>query len=182
MSKSLGNAVGLSDPPDEMFGKLMSLSDPLMWRYYELLGRRTTLQLAELREAARRGSNPRDLKLDLAQEVVERFFGAAEGQASRERFIKRFSAREVPGAVSEVELRCPPGEAILIGHALLRAGLVKSTSEALRLVRAGGVRMNGRAVSDPRLLLPLGSALLEVGRRRAARVVVREAFVGTEGA
>jgi tyrosyl-tRNA synthetase len=179
MSKSLGNAITLSEPPDDMFGKLMSVSDTLMWRYYELLGRRDPEDLATLRAAVQGGANPRDLKLTLAEELVARFHGEAAGAAARSAFLSRFSARHAPTTAPEVALEVTSEDGILIGHAVAHAGLVRSTSEALRLVHQGGIRLNGVVIRDPRLLVRPGTrSLLEVGRRRAIHLVVRPAPSG----
>lgn len=174
MSKSLNNYIAVTDPPDTMFGKVMSVSDPMMWRYYTLLGRRTPAEVAELERAAGGSVNPRDLKLQLAEELVARFHDPAAGQAARAAFVHRFSERMSPADLPTVEVAAGPG-GLMIGHLIAEAGLAASTSEALRLVRQGAVRVDGATIADPKHLVPRGGAyLVAVGRRRVASVRVTE--------
>lgn len=172
MSKSLGNYVALTDPPAEMFGKLMSISDTLMWRYLELLSYRPAHEIAAWRAAVAAGANPRDIKLQLAEELVARFHDAAAACRAREEFIARFSHGQRPTDLPEVIL-APAGGALAIGHALKEAQLVSSTSEALRLIKQGAVRLDGEAISDPQHILQAGeSRVAQVGKRRWARLVI----------
>jgi len=172
MSKSLGNYVGISEPPGEMFGKIMSISDELMWRYYDLLSLDTSIEeLARLRAAAASGAlNPRDAKERLGKEIVTRFHDAAAASAAAESFRSRFQRDELPAHLEVLELRCPP-EGLPIGSVLRACGLAASTSEGIRLVRQGAVRVAGERISDPRQVLPAGTdAVVQVGKRRIARV------------
>ncbi|WPL11508.1 tyrosine--tRNA ligase [Thiorhodovibrio litoralis] len=170
MSKSLGNYIAIADPPGEMYGKLMSISDALMWRYFELLSFRPLDEVAALQREVDAGLNPRDVKMQLAREIVARFHGeAAAGRAGAE-FIQRFQKGALPSEMPEVRLAVTDG-ALGIAHLLKGAGLVASTSEALRLIRQGAVRLDGEKVSDTGLALPPGTeAVVQVGKRRFARV------------
>lgn len=170
MSKSLGNFIAIEDPPGEMFGKLMSISDELMWRYFALLTTHTPAELAAMRESVAAGANPRDLKIELGITLVTRFHGRSAAAAARDAFLNRFQRGQVPDHVPELLL-----EAGLEGLALPRllkdASLVASTSEAIRLVSQGAVRVDGERLSDPKQLFPRGAAhLFQVGKRRFARV------------
>jgi tyrosyl-tRNA synthetase len=172
MSKSLGNYIGINDPPEEMFGKLMSVSDDLMWRYYELLSLDTSLDaLASLRAGAADGTlNPRDAKERLGREIVTRFHGDAAAQRAVDAFRSRFQRGEVPDDLELVSVACPP-EGLPLANLLRDCGLTASSSEAMRLIRQGAVRLDGERIEDPRLLLARGcEVLLQVGKRRVARV------------
>jgi tyrosyl-tRNA synthetase len=173
MSKSLGNYVGINEPPEEMFGKLMSISDVLMWRYLELLSFETTETLNRWREEVERGLNPRDVKFRLGREIVARFHGAAAGEAAQAAFVARFQQGALPEDMPEVNVPAPQG-ALGISHLLKEAGLTASTSEAMRLIRQGGVRLDGEKVADPGLELPAGNThILQVGKRKFARVLLQ---------
>ena len=168
MSKSKGNYVGISEKPSEMFGKLMSISDELMWRYYELLSFRSLDEIAQLRRDVDGGRNPRDVKVLLAQEIVARF----HSQADAERALEDFNARAkggVPDDIPEVSLQGAP---LGIAQLLKQAGLVPSTSEANRNIEQGGVRIDGEAVSDKGAKIDAGTYVVQVGRRRFARVML----------
>ena len=174
MSKSLGNYVGIDEPPEEMFGKLMSISDDLMWRYFELLSFDKSLDdLARMRQEAQGGQvNPRDCKVELALEIVTRFHDAAAAHASLDAFERRFRQGQMPDEIDEVALAAPDGE-LPIANLLKEAGLVASTSEALRLIGQGGVRIDGEKISDRALRVAAGSvAVYQVGKRRFARVAL----------
>jgi tyrosyl-tRNA synthetase len=172
MSKSLGNYVALDDEPDQMFGKIMSISDQLMWRYLDLLSDRGTEHLAQARAAVNDGLNPIDVKLDLARELVERFHSTAAANQARQRFEGRFRGRELPVDLPLVELCAPQG--LLIGVALHRSALASSTSEAMRLLKQGAVRIDGERVTDPkRKLVPEVEHLVQVGKRRAVRMTLK---------
>ncbi|MGE0811548.1 MAG: tyrosine--tRNA ligase [Immundisolibacter sp.] len=169
MSKSLGNYVGITDPAPDMFGKLLSVSDQLMWRYMELLSARTAGEQRALQEAVAAGKNPLDVKLDLAEELVGRFHTPAAATTARADFIARFSQRVLPEDLPIVAVQAPEG--LMIGEALRQASLVASTSEALRLISQGAVRVDGERVADPkRLLARPGDYVLQAGRRRASRI------------
>ena len=169
MSKSLGNYVGVAEAAPDMFGKLLSISDQLMWRYMALLSARTVEQVRELRAAVEAGENPLNIKLDLAQEIVARFHGPAAATQARQDFIARFRHRALPEDLPLISLQAPQG--VMIGVALQQASLVASTSEALRLINQGAVRVDGVRVEDPkRILVPPGEHILQVGRRRISRI------------
>ncbi|MFN8838031.1 MAG: tyrosine--tRNA ligase [Burkholderiales bacterium] len=170
MSKSKGNYVGITDAPDEMFGKLMSISDDLMWTYYELLSSLSIEALAALRAECASGRNPRDAKVGLAAEMVARFHGKAAAEAAREAFDARFSRGVLDvDALPQVQVAGAP---VAIAQLLRQAGLAASGSEAMRNLEQGGVRIDGEKVSDKGLKLAAGSYVVQVGKRRAARVVV----------
>ncbi|NLR75906.1 tyrosine--tRNA ligase [Leeia sp. IMCC25680] len=172
MSKSLGNYIGITDAPGDMFGKLMSISDELMWRYFELLSFRSLGDIALLKQQVAEGRNPRDVKFELGQEIVGRFHGADAAQAALEGFLNRFRDGAMPEDMPELTLPTTDGK-LGIGHALKAAGLVASTSEALRQIDGGGVRINGEKVSDKALQLSSGETLvLQVGKRKFARVTL----------
>ncbi len=172
MSKSLDNYIGIAEPADEMFGKLMSISDELMWRYFELLSFRPTADIETLKRAVEEGRNPRDVKFELGMEIVDRFHGAGTGHRARETFIARFRQGEMPEDMPEKTL--PAGdEGIGIAAALTACGLTASNSEAFRMLQAGAVRIDGEKVSDRELSLAAGfEGVLQVGKRRFARLKV----------
>ena len=172
MSKSLGNYIAIADPPAEMFGKVMSVSDDLMWRYFELLSFRSTSELAAWRASLADGVNPRDIKFRLAEELVGRFHGASAGRRAQEDFVARFQRGALPDEIPETELQTA-GAGLPIANLLRDAGLAASTSEAMRLIGQGAVRMGGERVDDPRLHCPAGEArVFQVGKRRVARVTL----------
>ena len=169
MSKTYGNAIGIQEPPAEIYGKLMSLSDETMWRYFELLSLRPEAELAALRARTAAGGNPRDAKMELADELVARFHGAAAAARARADFTARFRDHELPAELAEVVL--PADAARALPNVLQQAGLCASTSEARRMIAAGAVRVDRERVSDPaRELEPGAGAVLQVGKRRVARV------------
>lgn len=166
MSKSLGNYVGIAEPPQEIFGKLMSISDDLMWRYFDLLSFRSSQEIARLKREVADGANPRDIKVALALELVERFHSKRDAEKALEEFQARFQRGVMPDHMPEFSLTSSP-----IPQVLKLAGLVSSTSEALRLIEAGGVRLDGEKVSDKGLVLQPGAvAILQVGKRKFAKV------------
>ena len=172
MSKSLGNYIGIAEPPAEMFGKLMSISDDLMWRYLELLSLRGPAELAAWRGEVAGGLNPMEIKFRLAGEVVERFHDAAAASHAREAFVARFRRGDVPDDMPELALDAPDG--MPIANLLKAAGLVGSTSEALRAIAQGGVRIDGQRVEDKGLRVGRKTtAVVQVGKRRFARVTLR---------
>jgi len=172
MSKSLGNYIGITDAPDDMFGKLMSVSDDLMWRYFDLLSFRSNAELQRLREEVAGGRNPRDVKFELGVELVERFHGAGSGARARDAFIARFQQGALPEDLAEITL--PAGAAGLgLAHVLKGAGLVPSTSEALRQIKQGAVKVDGERVEDGARTFAAGSVhVFQVGKRRLARVTL----------
>jgi len=172
MSKSLDNYIGINDPADEMFGRIMSISDELMWRWFELLSFRPTAELEDLRRQVEDGRNPRDVKFELGIEIVDRFHGAGAGGAAREAFIARFRESALPEDLPEVELAAD-GEGLGVAAALTAAGLTASNSEAFRLIKQGGVKVDGEKVTERSVILPKGFAgLLQVGKRKFAQVRV----------
>ena len=170
MSKSLGNYIGITEAPESMFGKIMSISDDLMWRYYELLSFRTLADIAALRAAAGEGRNPRDIKFELASEITARFHGAAAAQAAQQGFISRVSDKAVPTDLVPVTIAVDAA-GLRIANVLKAAGLAASTSEANRKIDEGAVKLDGARVSDRGLTLHAGADhVLQVGTRRYARV------------
>lgn len=170
MSKSLGNYVGITDPPADMFGKLMSISDDLMWRYFELLSFRSATDIAALQKAAREGRNPRDIKIELAIEIIERFHDGAAAEKARDDFIARFSRGEIPDEMSECGLATENGE-LGIANVLRGAGLTASNAEGFRMLQQGAVRVDGVKVSDRNLALKAGATyIIQVGKRKFAKV------------
>jgi len=173
MSKSLGNYIGIAESPLEMFGKIMSISDELMWRYFELLSAKSLGELAQLRDEAADGRNPRDIKFLLATELVTRFHDAAAGERALAEFIARHRDQAVPQDLPRLEVTAVDG-GIGIAHLLKGAGLVTSTSEAVRLIQQGGVRIDGERVDDRALTIAAGKEhVFQVGKRRFARVLVK---------
>ena len=173
MSKSLGNYVGIAEPPLEMFGKIMSISDELMWRYFELLSAKSLGDLRQLRDEAAGGRNPRDIKFLLATELVTRFHDATAAERALADFIARHRDQSVPEDLPRLEVVAVDGS-IGIAHLLKAAGLVGSTSEAVRLIQQGGVRIDGERVDDRSLAIAAGMEhVFQVGKRRFARVLVK---------
>jgi tyrosyl-tRNA synthetase len=171
MSKSKGNYVGITEPANTMFAKLLSISDPMMWRYYTLLSFRPEAEIAALKREVEAGRNPKDAKVLLAREITARFHGAAAADAAEADFQRRASGG-VPDDVPEVALAGAP---LAIGAVLKQAGLVPSTSEALRMVEQGGVRIDGSVVSDKGLKIAAGTFVVQVGKRKFARVTLAPA-------
>ena len=172
MSKSLGNYVGITDAPGEMFGKLMSVSDDLMWRYFELLSFRTLEDIGDLRQRVADGANPRDAKFELALELVERFHDVGAAAAAKEEFIARFQQGAMPEDMPELTLASRDGQ-LGIAHVLKEAGLVTSTSEAFRMIKQGAVRIDGARVEDRSLEMQEGTThVYQVGKRKFARVTL----------
>ena len=172
MSKSLGNYIGISDVPDEMFGKIMSVSDELMWRYLELLSFRPMPEIEKWKQEVAQGANPRDVKIRLAEEIIERFHSRADATRAHENFIARFQKGATPDEMPEVELKADAGNLSLM-QVMKQAGLTSSTSEAMRMVDQGGVKVNGEKVADKSMMLPAGETLvLQVGKRKFARVTI----------
>ena len=166
MSKSKNNYIGITEPGNTMFGKLMSISDTMMWRYYELLSFRSLSDLSTLKAEVDGGRNPRDAKVALAQEIVTRFHSADAADAALADFVNR-SKGGIPDDVPEITLSGAP---LGIAHLLKQAGLCASTSEAMRMVDQGGVRIDGVVISDKALQIAAGSYVLQVGKRKFARV------------
>ena len=173
MSKSLDNYVGITEVPDEMFGKLMSISDELMWRYFDLLSFRSNDELAALKQRVADGANPRDIKFLLCEEIIERFHDRQAAVAARENFIARFSGGAMPEDIPEQTLDCA-GQGIGIAAALTSVGLTSSNSEAFRMIKQGGVRIDGEKISDRSLQLQSGfTGILQVGKLKFCKVHVK---------
>jgi len=172
MSKSLDNYVGITDPPDEMFGKIMSISDELMWRYFELLSFRAIGEIEALKSRVQSGENPRDVKFLLAEELVTRFHDATSAKLAREEFVSRFQRGALPTEIPEIDV-VASGGGLGVAHVLKSAGLVASTSEALRMIAQGAVKVNGERIEDRNLMISIGSEnVIQVGKRRVARIRV----------
>lgn len=175
MSKSLGNYIGISEPPEAMFGKLMSISDALMWRYFELLSFYPLEEIRAWRRACEEGANPRDYKVKLALEIVARFHDAASARKALEDFESRFKYRALPENLATVELVAPASQGYKIANLLKDAGLVSSTSEALRMIKQGAVRIDGERVADPSCTIAVGEThIFQIGKRRIAKVQIKE--------
>jgi tyrosyl-tRNA synthetase len=174
MSKSLDNYIGINEPPGEMFGKLMSISDDLMWRYFELLSFRTMDDIIRLRREVEAGANPRDIKFQLGREIVARFHDPAAAEAAQAEFIARFQKGALPADMPDITLQ-GPADGLGIATLLKHAALVDSTSEAFRMIRQGAVRCDGERIADKTLvILPGNTHVIQVGKRRFARVSVIE--------
>jgi tyrosyl-tRNA synthetase len=173
MSKSLDNYVGITEPPNEMFGKLMSISDELMWRYYELLSFRPLEEIGQLKRECAAGRNPREAKVLLAQEMVARFHSRAAAEHALAEFDARFRAGAMPESMPEITL-ATAGAGLPIPQLAKQAGVVESTSEALRLIAQRGLKVDGAVVADKTLVIPAGATVVvQAGKRKFARVTVR---------
>jgi tyrosyl-tRNA synthetase len=173
MSKSLGNYIGITDAPNDMFGKVMSISDELMWRYYELLSALSLEEIADLKAQVEGGRNPRDIKIEFAKEMIARFHSADDAEAAHQDFIKRFQKNALPDDIPEVSIAIDE-PSTFITNLLKEAGLVASTSEAMRMIKQGAVKLNGEEkVTDSKLAIEKGStAIYQVGKRKFAKVTV----------
>jgi tyrosyl-tRNA synthetase len=172
MSKSLGNSVGITESPVEMYGKLMSISDELMWRYFELLSFRPLTDIRGLQEEVAAGANPRDVKYQLAHEIVERFHSPNDAAKAHQSFVNQFQRGEVPDDIAEVDID-NQGKDMPVANVIKSAGLAGSTSEVYRLMAQGAVRIDGERVTDHKLTIKIGvSTLFQVGKRRFARIRV----------
>jgi len=170
MSKSLGNYVGITDAPDNMFGKIMSISDELMWRYFEVLSFRSLDSIQSLKKAVADGMNPRDAKFELSEEIVARFHSSNDAQAAKREFVSRFQQGAMPEEIPEVAVESDDGS-LGIGHLLVNAGLVGSTSDAFRMIQQGAVKIDGQKVEDRSLTVTAGTThVYQVGKRKFARV------------
>jgi len=170
MSKSLGNYIGITDAAGEMFGKIMSISDDLMWRYFEVLSFRSLDDIGALKKAVADGMNPRDTKFELGLEIVARFHSEAEAEGAKQEFVSRFREGAMPEEIAEVSLECQDGK-MGIAHLLKNAGLVSSTSDAFRMIKQGAVKIDGQRVEDRSLELDAGTSnVYQVGKRKFARV------------
>lgn len=169
MSKSLGNYVGINEPAEMMFGKLMSISDDLMWRYIDLLSFKTGADIKLMKKAVKDGTNPRDIKINFAKEIVTRFHSPVEAEVAHQAFIDRFQQKIVPDDLEIQDVAYDPVSNI--SQLLKQANLTKSTSESIRLIKQGAVKLDGEKVADPAMLLTLGKTyIIQVGKRRLAKL------------
>ena len=172
MSKSLNNYIGIADSPTDMFGKIMSISDDLMWRYFLLLSFRPMTEVEQWRKACEQGANPRDYKVNLALEIIARFHSQSLAEKALADFEARFKHGAIPDEIDEVQLVATASQ-IQIANILKDAGLTVSTSEAMRMVKQGAVKIDGEKVSDPKLAVAVGSThVVQVGKRKYARVSI----------
>lgn len=173
MSKSLSNYIGINEPADEMFGKIMSISDELMWRYFELLSFLPEEDIDKFKQDIEEGINPRDIKFILGEEIVARFHSAAAATKARENFIARFQKGAMPEDIREIELSAVAGE-LAIANLLKDAGLVSSTSDAFRMIKQGAVKIDGEKIEDKGLKISAGSEhIFQVGKRRFAKILIK---------
>lgn len=175
MSKSLGNYIGVTDAPEDMFGKIMSISDELMWRYFELLSARSTDEINTYKESVKHNNaNPRDIKVELATELVTRFHNKDAAKTAYEAFVSRFQKGQMPEDIPEMTVHAE-GKNISLVHMLKEIGLVSSTSDGYRMIDQGGVKIDGESVHERNLTIPVGSVhIYQVGKRRFARVSIIE--------
>ena len=172
MSKSLNNYIGITDAPNDMFGKIMSISDELMWRYFDLLSFRPIAEIDQLKAAVADGANPRDTKILLAKEIIERFHDSASAEAAHADFIQRFQKNAIPDDMPEVTITLGE-DGIGIANLLKEASLVASTSDAMRMIKQGAVKINGEKVEDTKLCLQqTDTAVYQVGKRKFARITL----------
>ncbi|CAH7296635.1 Tyrosine--tRNA ligase 2 [Vibrio chagasii] len=169
MSKSAHNYIGISEAPSEMFGKIMSISDDLMWSYYELLSFRPLEEVAELKAGVEAGKNPRDVKVLLAKEIIVRFHSEADADAAEQEFVNRFAKNQVPDDMPEFEFEA----GLPIANVLKEAGLVNSTSDAMRMIKQGAAKIEGEKVEDNKLVPEAGTAVYQVGKRKFARITIK---------
>lgn len=172
MSKSLGNYIGITDSPTEMFGKIMSISDDLMWRYFDLLSFRPLEEIQQFKLQIEQGANPRDVKITLAKEIIARFHSADDAEAAHQDFIQRFQKNAIPDDIQELEIN-GQGESIAIANLLKEAQLVESTSEAMRMIKQGAVKIDGEKVSDNKMMIATDTqAVYQVGKRKFAKISI----------
>jgi tyrosyl-tRNA synthetase len=173
MSKSLNNYIGINEPATDMFGKIMKISDTLMWRYFELLSFKTDADLLALRHAVDEGKNPRDIKFDLAIEIVSRFHGFTIAESAKADFINRFSEGKLPEIIETYNVSAQKMDGMALVNILKMVGFCKSTSDARRMIKQGAVRVNQERVSSEDLVVPVGSTvLIQVGKRRIGEVKI----------
>lgn len=172
MSKSLGNYIALEDKPDEMFGKIMSISDDLMWRYFSLLSFKSTDEINSYKEDVKKGANPRDIKFLLAEEIVERFHNGL-GKISKDNFINRFQKGNISEDIDEIELKIDD-KSELLTRILREVKLVKSTSDAMRMISQGAVKVEKKKILDPKFRIYKGtSSLVQVGKKKISKILIK---------
>lgn len=170
MSKSLGNYIGIDEPAKEMFGKIMSISDTLMWRYFELLSFKDLGEIEQYKKQVETGTNPRDIKFDLAEEIITRFHNSKSAQDAKNDFVKRFSNNAIPDVIDEIEIKVGD-KGVVFANLLKEIKLVSSTSDAHRMIKQAAVKIDGERVDDGKQILQEGfSAVIQVGKRKFARV------------
>lgn len=170
MSKSLGNYIGIDEPAKEMFGKIMSISDTLMWRYFELLSFKDLCEIEQYKKQVEAGTNPRDIKFDLAEEIITRFYNSKSAQDAKNDFVKRFSNNAIPDVIDEIEIKVS-NKGVVFANLLKEIELVSSTSDAHRMIKQAAVKIDGERVDDGKQILQEGfSAVIQVGKRKFARV------------
>lgn len=170
MSKSLGNYIAINEKPGDMFGKIMSISDTLMWRYYELISVKQSVEVIKMRQSILEGSNPRDFKIELAMELVERFHGKVSATIALEEFKRRFQDRLMPEHIQECKVQTQDGY-LFVGNILKEAGLTASTSEAMRMINQGAVRVDGNKIENSTITFKKGEMhIFQVGKRRIAKI------------
>jgi tyrosyl-tRNA synthetase len=173
MSKSLNNFIGIDEKPDEMFGKIMSISDDLMWRWFELLSFISEAEIKNLRQQVHGGANPRDIKFILAEELVDRFHGASNGSTCKEQFLQRFQKGSLPEEIKDISIEIE-SDSIPLTNLLKSTEMTSSTSEAMRLIKQGGVKIDSEKVSDPKLEIQSGSeAIYQVGKRKFLKIKIK---------
>ncbi|CAM4289484.1 tyrosine--tRNA ligase [Legionella pneumophila subsp. pneumophila] len=174
MSKSLDNYIGINETSEQMFGKIMSVSDELMWRYIDLLSFKTGKEIQQLKQSVLEGKNPRDVKIDFAKEIVARFHDQTQAEFAHNKFIERFQKGNIPEDLEELSLVI--AEPIALAQLLKQIDLTASTSESIRMVKQGAVKVDGDKISDPSLKLPIGkSYIIQVGKRRIAKLSIQQA-------
>jgi len=173
MSKSLGNYIGINDPANEMFGKLMSISDELMWRYFDLLSFKSTSQIKNHQDEISQGKNPRDVKFELCMEIVTRFHDGKAAELAKQAFISRFQKGAIPDDIDSVQLQSTESE-MALANILKEAQLVNSTSDAMRMIKQGAVKIDNEKISDPKLKIQKGTtAIFQVGKRKFAKITIK---------
>jgi tyrosyl-tRNA synthetase len=174
MSKSLNNYIGINESADTIFGKLMSVSDDLMWRYIELLSFKSNIEIVQLKQAVNDGLNPRDIKIDFAKEIVARFHNDQQAEAAHQAFVERFQKKEIPDDL-DIQTIDDYSEGTTISQLLKRAGLTQSTSEAIRLIKQGAVKVDGAKIADANLALPIDDTfIIQVGKQRLAKLHLKK--------
>lgn len=173
MSKSLNNYIGINEAPNDIFGKIMSLSDELMWRYIDLLSFQSNDEVMSLRNQVEQGANPRDIKINFAKEIISRFHNEEDAESAHQDFIQRFKKGGIPDDLEEKILELNNEKTIPIANVLKETGLTSSTSEAIRMIRQGAVKINGEKISDPKFLVDINTAdVYQVGKRKFAKIKI----------
>lgn len=172
MSKSLNNYIGVSDAPDDMFGKIMSISDELMWRYFELLSFRPMTEIEQFKKDIDNGTNPRDIKFILAKEIITRFHDDVSAEKAQQNFIDRFKKGKIPDDIEEFEMQSTDG-VLGIAYIIKDSGMTNGTGEAIRMIKQGAVKIDGEKITDTRLSIDIGTTkVYQVGKRKFAKVTI----------